>query len=119
MEFSNNGYHLAAAYRPSGMVRIWDLRKQKTIQTLNAHQELLPSVSTVRYDPSAKYLALAGTDRGVVSIVTVKEWTQTTQVVVDDAKGIHDMVWGPSNTIVTCSDKDRAIRFHGIAPQDE
>jgi len=105
--FSNNGYHLASAHK-SGTVRFWDLRKQKTMATLNAEKDLLGSITTLAYDASGKYVAMGGT--GGVKITTVKEWGTTASLEVEGE--VSGIVW-VGKDIVSCSDKKRLVRFFG------
>ena len=106
--FSNNGYHLATAHE-SAVVRAWDLRKQTTLKVLN-EDKTMPTVTTLAYDASGKYLAFGGT--GGVQITTVKEWGTTGSI--DVKKNATGIVWCADATLVTCSDKERTVRFHGV-----
>lgn len=105
--FSNNGYHIATSHA-SATVRFWDLRKQKTIATLNPDQSQLQSVLSLAFDDSGKYLAYGG--KGGVQITTVKEWGVTAKL---ESKGpVSAVAWGKA-MIVTSSTSDRAMQFHG------
>eukprot|EP00980_Cylindrotheca_fusiformis_P008941 scaffold1909_cov130-Cylindrotheca_fusiformis.AAC.8 len=107
--FSNNGYHLATAHK-SAAVRFWDLRKQKTIATLNPDKSLLASVTSLAYDASGKYLAYGGKDG--VQVTTVKDWGSTASL--DSKSPVSGLVWG-GTLIISCGEKERDVSFHGKA----
>jgi len=109
ISFSENGYHLASSHA-SAAVRFWDLRKQKLMTTMNEGGEI-ESITTVVFDPSAKYAAYGGKS-GIV-ITTIKEWGTTAQISTD--KPLSGMAWTPKGAILSCSDKERAISFYGAA----
>lgn len=105
--FSENGYHLATGHQ-SAAVRFWDLRKQKTVATMNGDGSLLETVTCVTYDDSAKFVAFGG--KGGLVVTTVKEWGVTASVKMD--KPISGVGWTPTG-IASCSDKERTISFYG------
>eukprot|EP00522_Entomoneis_paludosa_P014762 CAMPEP_0172449468 /NCGR_PEP_ID=MMETSP1065-20121228/8174_1 /TAXON_ID=265537 /ORGANISM="Amphiprora paludosa, Strain CCMP125" /LENGTH=524 /DNA_ID=CAMNT_0013201153 /DNA_START=14 /DNA_END=1588 /DNA_ORIENTATION=- len=105
VQVSNNGYHIAAAYN-SGNVRVWDLRKQKCIATLN-QDKALATVTCVAFDPAGKYLALSG--KGGATIITVKEWDKTTASLTGGAIA-SGIAWGPS-LIASYSTNGRKVGF--------
>jgi WD40 repeat protein len=100
---------LATAHK-SAAVRFWDLRKQKTITTLNPEKSLLASVTSLAYDASGKYLAYGG--KGGVQVTTVKEWGSTASL--SSKSPVSGIVWGES-MIVTCGEKERDVLFYGKA----
>lgn len=100
VSFSSNGYHFASV-TAAGKVHAWDLKKQKTMAVL---EEI--SAKTACFDVCGKFLAYAG-ENGVV-VTTVKEW----DVVAQWSKKSSGLVWS-ENSLITCSDKERAVRFHG------
>lgn len=122
LDFSNNGYHLAVAYA-SGLVRVWDLRKQTVVVTMNQVVEsdsedikknMLTTVDTVAFDDSGKYLAYGGV--GGIRVTTVKEWGITAQV---DSKLVSSLVWKSGNdkssfSMAVCSEKKRNVTFYGV-----
>ena len=85
MKFSNNGYHLAVAYQESGLIHIWDLRKQIILVTLNGPDDpdRIEQVMAVQFDDSGKFLAYSGNNKNgnrtemVLAITTVKKWDRT------------------------------------------
>jgi pre-mRNA-processing factor 19 len=106
--FSNNGYHLATAH-DSAAVRFWDLRKQKTMAVMNVGKELLESVTSLTYDPSGQYVAFGG--KGGVKITTVKKWETTASL---ESNVVSGLVWNDPSIVGTCSNKQRAVYFHGL-----
>jgi pre-mRNA-processing factor 19 len=97
VQFSNNGYHIAAAHQ-SGLIRVWDLRKQKVIAELNRTSGVDPlkHIESVQFDDSGKYLAFSGGETLTVCISTVKEWDITAKWVAPDYGASHGLVWGDS-----------------------
>jgi WD40 repeat protein len=123
--FSNNGYHLAVAYA-SGVVRVWDLRKQSVVATMNqvvegdseeVKKNKLATVDTVAFDDSGKYLAYGGA--GGIRVTTVKEWGITAQA---DVKLVSSLVWGSAKdkssfSMAVCSEKKRNVTFYGVVAE--
>ena len=107
VEFSNNGYHIAVVQH-SGVVRVLDLRKQKSVATLNG-ESAIKHVTSVAFDPSGKYLAYGGTS--TIAVTTVKEWGATASISAH--KSASSLVWGGSYGLVASSDKERQVRFYG------
>ena len=106
IEFSNNGYHLATS-NASGIVRAWDLRKQKVLQTLN-NSEGAPPCSVLAFDDSGKYLAYGG-DK-LVQVCVVKDGSSVTTIELKSP--VSGIAWG-AEFLATSSDKDRKVWFHG------
>lgn len=59
ISFSENGYYLATAAEDC-CVRLWDLRKLKTVKTLPLEEGY--EIKDLCFDQSGTYLAVAGTD---------------------------------------------------------
>lgn len=119
MKFSENGYHLATAHQTSSTVRVWDVRKQKAIATLNSSTDngdenaVLKSVSCLTFDDSGKYLAYGGD--GGVHVTTIKEWGLTAQIPLDhEVTGVAMYTNDTNKWMATCSVKERPVRFHGV-----
>ena len=91
----------------SASTRFWDLRKQKTIGTLN-DDKTLSSIDTIAFDASGKYAAVGG-DGGLL-ITTVKEWGKTATIAAK--KGVADLVWTKTG-LASCSNKERPVTFYG------
>ena len=104
IQASNNGYHLAVGHS-SGMVKVWDLRKQKCIATMN-NDKALDSISAVAFDSAGKYLAYGG--KKGTKIVAVKEWDTVTATY--PAKVASSIVWGPS-FVASSSIQQRDVAF--------
>ena len=105
--FSSNGYHLATGHQ-SAAVKFWDLRKQKTIATINEDASVLSSVVSIAFDDSAKYAAIGGD--GGLFVTTVKEWGTTCKLAT--TKPVSGLKWTKGG-IASISDKERPISFHG------
>jgi pre-mRNA-processing factor 19 len=69
LSFSENGYHLAAPDSASS-VAIWDLRKLKPVRSIDLQSA---KIHSVRYDTSAQFLAVAGSD---VRVFQNKTWDE-------------------------------------------
>ena len=78
VQVSPNGYHIAAAYA-DGIVRVWDLRKQKVLATLNADGSRDSAVTSVTFDDAAKYVLFGG-GGSAIKMVPVKEWTNEMEI---------------------------------------
>jgi pre-mRNA-processing factor 19 len=105
--FSNNGYHIAAVYK-SGAVKVWDLRKQTVVASLNvdvSDDHHLAIVSAVSFDPSGKFLAYGG-PKGI-RVSTVKEWGVTASFDVP----ADYLSWAGAATLVSASKKGRQIHI--------
>ena len=99
-----------ATSHSSAAVRFWDLRKQKTIASLN-QEKGLNTVTSLAFDDSGKYLAYGG--KGGVEITTVKEW-KTTASFAGKSVVVSGIVWGES-MVMKCNDKGREVEFYGKA----
>jgi pre-mRNA-processing factor 19 len=94
LSFSENGYHLAVG-GSDGRVRVWDLRKSRLVRTLEAFSSSLEggegaggggggggsasstAITSVAFDHSGSYLAVAGGPGGVKVYQTGKsEWRE-------------------------------------------
>ena len=72
--FSENGYHVAtSSSAPSTSVLIWDLRKLKSIATINPNggedDTNLGRVTSVAFDPSGLCLAYSGEEATKICVV--------------------------------------------------
>jgi hypothetical protein len=76
---------------------------------MNTDKDLLESVTALAYDPSGQYVAFGG--KGGVKITTVKKWGTTASLESKDVSGI---VWSDPSIVGTCSNKQRAVYFHGL-----
>jgi pre-mRNA-processing factor 19 len=106
LSFSENGYHLLAPSSQSS-VAIWDLRKQKTTQTISLGDSF--RVNKVLYDNSAQLLGVAGNEGA--RIFAHKTWEELIRFeeggeVVDLAFGTEGKeLWGVTG---------REVRIWGV-----
>jgi Prp19/Pso4-like len=105
MEFSNNGYHLAVAYKESGIIHIWDIRKQTILATMNQDHMKLEQVRSVKFDDSGKYLAYSGCigDDLMVEITTVKKWDRTASFRVPNVHARQGLIWSKDLQFIAVS----------------
>lgn len=101
---SNNGYHIASTNK-SGVVAVWDLRKQKLVASLNEEQGELGSVHSVAFDPSGKYLSYGG-EKGI-RVSTVKEWGVTASF---NSAADH-LTWAGAAMMVSAGRKGRKVNI--------
>jgi pre-mRNA-processing factor 19 len=109
LAISNNGYHIAVTHadfndNTSGIMDVWDLRKQKVLATVTTAQ------GAVGFDPAGKYLAY-GCKEGI-SIVPVKEWNTVTATLEYESPPTA-LVWGEAWMAAASSD----VGFFGISQQ--
>lgn len=103
MDFSENGYYMASTSQ-DGTARLWDLRKLKTVKTL----ELGKTASSIAFDHSGTYMAAASGK--TLSICVVKEWSLITTLEGHE-KDITGVSFGPdAGSIVSCG-MDRAVKL--------
>lgn len=98
--FSENGYYMASG--DGKAVKIWDLRKLKTLQTLDA------AAQSVSFDYTGAFLAAgAGKD---VNVYHTKTWD-----VVATYKGhsgaVTGVAWAPNASYLTSTSMDRSLKF--------
>ena len=116
MQFSNNGYHLAVAYKQSGFIHIWDLRKQSILVTLNGtdDKDRIEQVMAVQFDDSGKYLAYSGNIKKssggdgstemIVAITTVKIWDRTATFRMPDVEATQNgLLWNKDLKFIAVS----------------
>ena len=115
LDFSQNGYVLAAAVAGSAQVKLWDLRK-----LTNFHSIDLPAdnvVNALRWDDSAQFLAIVGTD---LRIVQNKSW-ETLSLVEDNGAELTGLGWGEKGAEVVIVGLDRTARVVAapVVPKEE
>ena len=127
---SENGYHVASASSssPDPSVSVWDLRKLKLAASVSAAG--VGRVTSVSFDPTASYLAVAGTESSTVRVA--KDWGREVCVLKPAASGgkrkagarSGGVVWGGGLRedlgeekrvwIATGCDGERPVRFWGV-----
>ena len=106
LAFSENGYHLLAPNSLSSLA-IWDLRKQKSTQTILLGDDF--KIHRVNYDISAQFLGVAGSQGA--RIFAHKSWEELLKLnegseISDFAFGEHGKeIWGASG---------REVRIWGL-----
>ena len=89
LSFSENGYYLASA--ASDGVKIWDLRKLKSIQSLTPFGED-KGATAVSFDTSGLYLGVGGPYAAVYGVK--KDWSIVKTFEDMPKKGVHAVAWG-------------------------
>lgn len=130
LSVSENGYHVASASSSSSdpSVSVWDLRKLKLAASVSAGG--VGRVTSVSFDPTAAYLAVAGTESTTVRVA--KDWDREVCALRPGAAGgkrkagarSGGVVWGGSLRedgegekkvwIATGCDGERPVRFWGV-----
>lgn len=115
LAFSENGFNLAAASPGSKSVQIYDLRKQAVSGTISLDEEG-DFVKAIAYDPSAAFLAVAGSD---VRVYANKTWELLIKL-EDNAAEVADVVWDRTDGAVITAGLDRSVRrFAVVATADQ
>ena len=108
LSFSENGYYLAGSFESSPVVEIFDLRKLKSVHSIQ-FEDGISSPLNVKFDPSAQFLAVGGHD---VRIFTNKKWDEISRF-EDNANLIQSLSWGVGSHELITSGLDRTVRFYG------
>lgn len=107
LSFSENGYYLATGSSADSLVSVFDLRKLKVLSSWNLPSE--NSVHEVRFDPSAQFLSVAGTD---LRVYANKSWDELLKF--DDNNGILTAArFGNLGSEIVLSGLDRTVRVLG------
>ena len=114
LDFSQNGYLLAAGSRGSAGVKVWDLRKLEVARTATAAcaGPVSDAVHQVRFDPSAQLLAVVGEQ---VSVFAGKALTPCVTA-QPTPKTITSVQWSPVDGALLLAGLDRAVRTMTVAP---
>ncbi|WWC58690.1 uncharacterized protein I303_101234 [Kwoniella dejecticola CBS 10117] len=107
LNFSENGYYLATASDKDQTVNIFDLRKLDILSSWTLPSE--NTISEVRFDPSAQFLSVSGTD---LRIYANKTWEELLKF--DDNAGVLTGARFVKNgSQVVLSGLDRTLRVLG------
>ncbi|KAK4686241.1 pre-mRNA-processing factor 19, partial [Tremellales sp. Uapishka_1] len=111
LSFSENGYYLATSALDSPTINIFDLRKLQIISTWNLPAE--NTVSEVRFDTSAQFLSVAGTD---LRIYANKTWDELYKF-DDNAAVLTGARFGALGQKIVLGGLDRTLRVLGAAAE--
>lgn len=96
LDFSQNGYLLAAASRSATEAKIWDLRKLEVSRSVSAPEH----VQSVRFDATAQLLAVTGTE---THVYTGKALAHAASVPVEDGAAIGAAWSAADGTLVVAA----------------
>lgn len=103
LSFSENGYYMASSGAEG--VKVWDLRKLKTIQSLESKYP----VEAVAFDYSGLYLGVGSKDAKVYAVKQnwdiVKEFTDVPK------KGVYSMAWANDAKSMLVGGSDHNLRL--------
>lgn len=106
ISFSENGYYMASA--ASDGVKIWDLRKLKSIQSLNPFGDGIGATS-VAFDTSGLFLGVGGPQ---VAVYGVKHaWSVVKAFEEVPKKGVHAVAWGTDAKELFVGASDHNLRI--------
>jgi pre-mRNA-processing factor 19 len=106
LSFSENGYYLAAGSKTHANVDIFDLRKLNLQASIAYGTSDVSRINEVRFDPSAQFLSVAGTE---LKLYANKTWEEV--VVFDDnAAELTAARWGRLGEKVVLAGMDRTLR---------
>lgn len=105
LSFSENGYTLASSAASSNQVKIWDLRKLTNSHSITLSEGCV--VHCIKFDTSANFLAVAGTD---LRVFANKTWEELL-VSDDNAAELTSVAWGKEGREVVVAGIDRTVRF--------
>ena len=106
LAFSENGYHLLAPNSLSSLA-IWDLRKQKSTQTILLGDDF--KINRVNYDISAQFLGVAGSQGA--RIFAHKSWEELLKLNEEDE--ISDFAFGEQGKEIWGA-AGREVRIWGL-----
>lgn len=117
ISFSENGYFLATAAHDG--VKLWDLRKLRNFRTFSPYDSDTPT-SSVEFDNSGSYLAIAGSDTRVYQVANVKsEWNCIKTF--PDLSGTGKATcakFGTDAKYIAVGSMDRNLRIFGLPGED-
>ncbi len=107
LSFSENGYYLATSSSSDPTVNIFDLRKLAILNTWKLPAENI--ISEVRFDPSAQFLSVSGTD---LRLYANKSWEEVLKF-EDNAGVLTGARFGKLGSEIVVSGMDRTLRVLG------
>ncbi len=107
LSFSENGYYLATSSSSDPTVNIFDLRKLAILNTWKLPAENI--ISEVRFDPSAQFLSVSGTD---LRVYANKSWEEVLKF-EDNAGVLTGARFGKLGSEIVVSGMDRTLRVLG------
>lgn len=109
LSFSENGYYLATASSSAPAVNVFDLRKLALLKAWDLPAE--NTINEVRFDHSAQFLAVTGTD---FRVYQNKTWDELLKF-DDNADVLSAARFGPLGGKIVLSGKERTLRVLGKA----
>lgn len=112
LSFSENGIWLAAVWRGSTSISIWDLRKSEQIKVLNAGSQ----IESIRWDYTGQFLAIASRSGLAVQHYSKsnKEWSEPLR----NAAQAVAVEWGAQAQTLVSLGPDGAITVLGSGQED-
>ncbi|WWD17845.1 hypothetical protein CI109_102289 [Kwoniella shandongensis] len=107
LSFSENGYYLATASSSEPTVKIFDLRKLDVLNSWTLPSE--NTISEVRFDPSAQFLSVVGTD---LRVYANKTWDELLKF-EENAGVLTGARFGKLGSEIVLSGLDRTLRVLG------
>ena len=104
LSFSENGYYLATSAATDPTVKIFDLRKLAVLSSWTLDGE--NTISEVRFDSSAQFLTVAGTD---LRVYANRSWDELLKF-EDNAGTLTGARFGPLGQKLVLSGMDRSLR---------
>lgn len=102
--FSENGYFMASGGQ-DGVVKLWDLRKLKRLQSLDVGDP----VNSLDFDFSGQYLAVGG--KGV-KVLLAKEWQEVANLQAHSDK-VTAVKWAyPNSAFLASASLDRTVKLY-------
>jgi pre-mRNA-processing factor 19 len=108
LSFSENGYYLATGSSADPTVNIIDLRKLSILSSWTLPTE--NTVSEVRFDASAQFLTVSGTD---LRVYANKTWDELLKF-EENAGVLSGARFGPLGQQIVVAGMDRALRVLGV-----
>ncbi|WRT64178.1 uncharacterized protein IL334_001107 [Kwoniella shivajii] len=108
LSFSENGYYLATGSSNDPTVKIFDLRKLDILSSWSLPSE--NTISEVKFDPSAQFLSVSGTD---LRVYANKSWDELLKF-EDNAGVLTGARFVNNGSQIVLSGLDRTLRVLGV-----